>query len=41
MIIHGLDSLVGHGRAQNATSVWGKGKQRAEETDSDSEEQLV
>ena len=41
MIIRRLDSLVGQGHAQNATSVWGKGKQRAEKSDSDSEEQLV
>ena len=41
MIIRRLDSLVGQGRAWNAMSVQGKGKQRAEETDSDSEEQLV
>ena len=41
MIICRLDSLVGQGHAWNATSVRGKGKQRAEETDSDSEEQLV
>ena len=41
MIICQLDSLVGQGHAWNATSVRGKGKQRAEEMDSDSEEQLV
>ena len=41
MIIRWLDSLVGQGHARNAMSVRGKGKQRAEETDSDSEEQLV
>ena len=36
-----LDSLVGQGRAWNAMSVRGKGKHRAEELDSDSDEQLV
>ena len=41
MIVRQLDSLVGQGHAWNATSVRGKGKQRAEETDSNSEEQLV
>ena len=41
MIVRRLDSLVGQGHARNTTSVRGKGKQRAEETDSDSEEQLV
>ena len=41
MIIRQLDSLVGQGRMRNATSVQGKGKQRVEEADSDSEEQLV
>ena len=41
MIIRQLDSLVGQGRAWNATSMWGKGKQRAEKSDSDSEEELV
>ena len=41
MIIRQLDSLVGQGRARNVTSVRGKGKQRVEETDSNSEEQLV
>ena len=41
IIICRLDSLVGQGHAWNVTSVWGKGKQRVEETDSDSEEQLV
>ena len=41
MIIHRLDTLVGQGRARNAASVWVKGKQKAEESDSDSEEQLV
>ena len=41
MIICRLDTLVGQGCTWNATSVWGKGKQRAEELDSGSEEQLV
>ena len=41
MIIRRLDSLVGQGHARNTTSVRGKGKQRVEEMDSDSEEQLV
>ena len=41
MIVRWLDTLVGQGHMQNVTSVWGKGKQRAEEPDSDSEEQLV
>ena len=41
MIICRLDILVGQGHAWNAASVWGKGKQKAEELDSDSEEQLV
>ena len=41
MIVCWLDSLVGQGCAWNTTRVRGKGKQRAEETDSDSEEQLV
>ena len=36
MIIRQLDSLVGQGCMRNATSVQGKGKQRAEEADSDS-----
>ena len=41
MIIRQLDTLVGQGRMWNVTSVWGKGKQRAEKSDSDSEEELV
>ena len=41
MIVCRLDSLVGQGRVQNVMSMRGKGKQRAEENDSDSEEQLV
>ena len=41
MIIRRLDTLVGQGHTQNAMSVQGKGKQRAEKSDSDSEEQLV
>ena len=41
MIIRWLDTLVGQGHVRNATSVWGKGKQRAEKLDSDSEEELV
>ena len=41
MIICWLDTLVGQGRMWNAASVRGKGKWKAEELDSDSEEQLV
>ena len=41
MIIRWLDTLVGQGHVWNAASVWGKGKQKAEESASDSEEQLV
>ena len=41
MIVCWLDSLVGQGRVRNVTSMRGKGKQRAEEMDSDSGEQLV
>ena len=41
MIIHWLDSSVGQGCTQQTMSMRGKGKQRVEEMDSDSEEQLV
>ena len=41
MIICQLDTFVVHGCTWNVTSVRGKGKQRAKESDSDSEEQLV
>ena len=41
MIIRQLDTLVGQGHVWNVVSVQGKGKQKAEELDSDSEEQLV
>ena len=41
MIIHQLDTLVAQGHAWDMASVWGKGKQKAEESDSDSEEQLI
>ena len=41
MIIRQLDTLVGQGHTQNVASVRGKGKRKAEESDSDSEEQLV
>ena len=41
MIIRQLDTLVGQGCTGNVAGARGKGKQKAEESDSNSEEQLV
>ena len=41
MIVHQLDVLVAQGHARSTASVWGKGKRKAEESDSDSEEEII
>ena len=41
MIIHQLDVLVAQGHVRNTASMQGKGKWKAEESDSNSEEQIV
>ena len=41
MMIHRLDTLVAQGHVRNMVGVQGKGKRKAEESDSDSEEQII